>query len=543
MDGKIQLLQTRWENLWQTAEHYPLENNIRFVSRIGFLGLLYFYLNFTIVRTTVIPFESYQSPVIVWEFFLSLFSNFKNILWLPLLFTFGFFWRRLNTPWQVFSHFKAIRIITVAAAGILAWVFATYDFNLYYNQPHYLVRILLLIFIPLIWKRPVFILPFVLILLPVLNQFKILNLYPVANFLLPIHILTMVFAYFLFYVITKSRHISDFVFLFGCMYFAHYWWSGWNKITEEWIFHDQISHLTSVMYANGWLGFLSTASLETFIETISPLNTPLRLFVLSIELGCIFFLVHRKSARFFLIGFILFHIGAFIMYGICFWVWVLLDLVFLVLLWRKDGFSEHFNFNKFQILLSVVLIFFCYRWNTLTALSWHTSPLGYTYHFEATTEDGNVHHLPPQFFAPWDFQFTMTNFKYLQKEPRFYIFWGATGDKTAELLRKGFEPEQFSEFEEANGTVHYDEEQVLFFDRFMSTFIKNWNARLSNKTALSVIRAPEHVWTFPRKAFNGNPQKIDNVTVTEITTLYRDGKHLELRRIPVYEITNLLKKE
>ena len=160
----------------------------------------------------------------------------------------------------------------------------------------------------------------------------------------------------------------------------------------------------------------------------------------------------------------------------------------------------------------------------------------------AVTEDGNTHHLPPQFFEPWGFPFTMSNFKYLQKEPLFSVSWGATDEKTAALFRTGFRREELYEFEKQYAGVHYSETRSDFFEHFVSTFIKNWNSRLSNKTWLSIIRAPEHVWSFPRKTFPENPQKIDKVTVTEITTLYRDGKHLELRRRPVYEITNLLRK-
>ena len=348
MVGKLQLLQRRWEQFWQPTETYPLQENIRFGLRIGLLGLLYFYIDFAVEKTTMIPTEKYSQSIIGWEFLKTLFSNIKNIVWLPLILVLVFFWRRLNTPWQAFSHHKTLRILSVTSTALLAWVFSTYDFNLYYNQAHYFDRILLLIFIPLVWRRPIFILFFLLTLYPVLNQFKIFGLFCVTNFHLPIHTLMMILAYFLFYIITKSRHISDFIFLFGCMYFAHYWWSGWNKISEEWLFHDPISALTSVVYANGWLGFLTPQDIGSLIGTISTLDAPIRLFVLVIELGCLFFLFHKKLPRFFLISFIFFHIGVFLMYGICFWLWIILDLVFLILLWKDKGFSEHFRFNKFQ---------------------------------------------------------------------------------------------------------------------------------------------------------------------------------------------------
>ncbi len=542
MVGKIQLLHKHWIDFWETSETYPSHENIRFLCRIGLLGLLYFYINHVIQQTAKIPISYYKLPFITWESIKHLFSSYKNFVALPLVLMLGIYWRRVGVKWEVFSYSKAIRFITLLATGVLTWVFSTYEYNLFCNQAHFADRILLIVLLPFIWRRPIFILPYLFILHSIIGQFIYLNLYPIATFHLPIHILMFVLAYYLFYLVTKTRHISDFVFLFGCMYFAHYWWSGWNKVDAEWIFYDQISHVTSVMYANGWISFLEPETIGNAIQQLESINAPLRLIVLGLELGCMFFLLHHKFARFLLIGFISFHIGAFLMYGICFWVWVIMDLGFLWLLWQKDGISQFFRFNKYQMLFSFALIFFCYRWNTLTALSWHSSPLGYTYRFEALCEDGNTYHLPPQFFAPYDFQFTMNNFKYLQKEPLFNTFWGATNASTARYFRQKPSIEEIFEYEEAQFSSYYDETRKLVFEDFMKKWLKNWNERLSNKTWMSAIQAPEHLWTFPLKTFPNQPQRIEKVKVIEMTTLYKDREHLELRKRPVYELSTVLKK-
>lgn len=512
--------------------------NLGFVFRIGILIVSYMFFNILFKKGFVLPANLYHESSILLALLKNHFTQSFGFITILLLSLLIYFRNRSFSPWNVFSKYKPIRFFVLFVATLIAWAYSTYDLNLYLNQTHLFDRIALLILIPLIWWRPIFVFPFIMLSYAIIGQFDILAGFSWAIPMLPIHLLTIFWLYFLMYVFTKNNRPSDFLFLVGCLLVAHYWNSGFLKLNTEWLLHDPLNFLLPATYANGWWSSLSVDEIGTFTEKLMPFNPFLRPLVILLEVGSIFFLFHRKLAIGFLTGFIGFHIGVMIYSGICFWVWILIDFSLVILLLQKNGFSKIFKFNKFQIALFILLILSSIKWNRGGILFWHDSPMNYTFKFEAHAEDGKTYPLPPNFFAPYDYQFTIGRIGHFDKNLLLPITWGGTSKNISKWFRET-QPsnEEIFKYEKENGYSRYDENKKILFENFIQTYIQNWNKRLSKKIGLNAFQSPRYLWTFPKEAFPENPMRIIKVNILEVTTLYQAGQYSEIRRRPIQEIT------
>ncbi len=200
---------------------------------------------------TTIPSKCYFSENIFWEFITTNGLNaFLVILAIVLIIVFN---RKLLAPWESFDNGNRIKSLLLVVACILSWEYVLYDFNYYLNQEHYLDRGLLLVFIILLIWRLIFIVPYIVMLLLIIGQFKILPLYSLAVPLLSIRKPLLFMAFYCYKLLRKIFYFKDFLFLSGCLIAAFYFSSGIRKLNFEWLWYDPIVYLLSNSYANGWL--------------------------------------------------------------------------------------------------------------------------------------------------------------------------------------------------------------------------------------------------------------------------------------------------
>ena len=528
------IFQKSWQLL--IGDDNPAHRSWQFLLRITTILLLYVLFDRILRGMTELPFFDYHEPVI-YIAFLKHFSSSKYLFLLtPAILFFIFFNKNVACSWTAFDYGNSIRFLIVLASGILAWIFSTYDFNLYFNQAHYADRLLLLALVPLIYWRPLFVIPFLTVLLPVIGQFETLIGFSRATSYLPIHILVLFSAFYIFYLLAKKFPAADFVIFMGSLFAVHYWVSGSGKFNMDWLGHDQIYFLLPTTYANGWLGFLDPETISIITQKFAFFNAPLKVFTLIIEIGACMFFLHIKLPRFFLIGWAVLHLGIFAVSGICFWVWLFLDLGLLFLFYRKNGFAGLMPFNRTQITVSFFLIISGVYWCRPIKLAWQDVPVNYVYRFEGKTENGKTVVLPPAFFAPYDYQFTLSGFHSLCDRPLLPIVWGASDVATSNLLMEADSPKKIFAVEQSEGTVRYNEKGSVQVDLFIQQYISNWNKRLSKKTGLSVFAPPRLLWTFPQQATFEVPEKIISVSVIQVTTFYLEGQYSEIRNVPIQEI-------
>lgn len=388
----------------------------------------------------------------------------------------------------------------------------------------------------LLW-RPVSVFPFLVLLLLILRQFE----YPIGGYSQAEQILLgrvlMVFGgFYLGCCLRGPWTAAECVFLLCCLIAGHYWVCGLGKLHLNWLLNDQIHYLLPATYANGWLGFLEPNVIENLTRALAQANGPMKLLTVSVECGALLCLWHRSVLRLMLAAWMVFHAGIFLISGICFWKWMALDAAVLVIFFRRNVPPVPI-FTRGHFLLSIGLIGTAGLWSAPVKLAWLDARVTYTYRFEAIGPDGRTFTLPPRFFAPYDYQFTLGNFGYITESPRLGIVWGAIMEPSlAKALEQAGSAEQVLTLEQERGRVAFEPTRSAVLDEFMRRFIGNWNRRGSKGAWWSRLQAPRQLWTFARPPAIGDGQSIDRVMVYEVTSLFDGERYREIRERRVAKI-------
>ncbi len=536
--SKIKVLYNFWQNHWSEENTGRDQRFSALLIRLISVVFLYMVFDTILMRIGHLPFESYEQSFIYLAFLRHLLTGWYLVFVPVLVFIFIIFRKNLLISWPEIPKGGYLRFFIVLTAGILTWITTTFNYNLYFDQGYYFDRLLLFIFLLLIYWKPVFVLPFLTCLLPFIWQITVLPTSAWTAFYLPIRVLVLFWSFFFLYLLTKKFAVADLVFMTGCLFAAHYWISGYGKFSWDWIGYDQIYFLLPATYTNGWMSFVSPGTMSRITNFSSYFNLPLKIFTLLVEFGAFLFFLNRQTVRFFLGGWIVLHTGIFFMSGIFFWPWLVLEIVLLFLFLIKDGFAELPLFSPKHLIISIVLIITGTFWSKPVKLAWFDVPVNYTYQIEASTEKGKSFRLPPNFFAPFDTQFTLGGFSYLSSETIMPITWGVTPDPfIARNLSELESADEVFEFETVNGKIYTDKKQKELFDKFLKRFFQNWNKRNSNRTFLSYLKAPRIICTYPTYIDLKGEKKIKKIEVIKITTFYKNGLYKEIRKNKVHEIS------
>jgi hypothetical protein len=447
-------------------------------------------------------------------------------------------WRSLGPLWGDFEHVTRLRWLVGGVAIMLAWIFATYDYNFYLDRAHWLARLLLVGVVPLIFWRPAFVALFLFLLLPIGHQF----FHPFGGWswaatMLPIRILFLFLSLACLRVVTRRVGLADFVFVLCCMVAAHYWVSGLQKVRFGWVSVDYIGFLLASTYANGWLGFLGPETIGKLIRGLLVLNVSMKIGTLAVECGALVVLWKRRTLRWFLIAAIGFHCAIFTLTGIGFWPWIVVDALILFLFFRRGGPVLRM-FTAPHFVVSVILIAGCSIWFRPQSLAWLDARATYTYRFEAEGANGRAHRLPAAFFTPFEFQFTLVAFRFLVDAPRLPISWGATGNRElAEQLNRATTADQILDLEATVGQNTFDPGRAAAFDHFMREFVTHWQNREGRGRRIPLLAAPVTLWTFPRRDPALGGERIRRVLVYEILSWYDGENYSVIRERVVREIT------
>jgi len=532
---QLRKAQEYWGDLWVDESSLHKAGIAHLYIRVGFIIGIYFVIDRLLMRATHLSFESFKAPFIYGEFLKTGFQTWRLVPLLVTAILVVIFRHKLLDSWSKLAYGSSLRLLVVVATAILAWEYATYDFNLYFNQSHLLDRSLLLLFIPLIWWRPVFVLPFLTLVLPIIWQFTFLLGYSWAAPYLLLRVLVLFVACFILYLINKRYPIFDFILILGSLYATHYWVPGWGKMSWEWIRFDQLPLILPSAYTNGWLSQLEPDQILSVLQSFLPFNVLMKLFVLFVEVGAFLFFFHRRLPVIMLAGWIAMHMGILLLTGISLWMWVVLDACLLFLFLRKDGFGQLALFSFHPTLISFLLIIGGGYWCKPVELAWYDLPFAYSYQIEAQTEDGKTIDLPTTFFSPYDYQFTMTGLGYLADHPMLYVGVKEDADFAKELLSLRSK-DDFLSVEAAKGGTGIDEDFANYFDAFVQTFVHNWNERQNKITNFGLIPAPELILNYPRFRPDQLPLRIQEITIFQVTAFFGRDQYEEVRRIPIRSI-------
>lgn len=504
--------------------------------RSSALLAVYLILESAVKAASYLPQASYSQPFIIVELVKRMLSHPLPGLIVALF----IFWRyrSLSLKWSALEYGEGLRHFVTLLAFILAWTFATYDYNLYFAQGHYLDRVLLVLLAVLVYLRPIFAFAFIPFLLAVVRQFDYpMAQYPWTETNLLIRAMTLFAASLLVNLVLDSRRTTTYVFLLLCLVASQYWGSGIGKYQLDWISHRHLNLLPLGAYANGWLSFLEPKSIVLMVKALEWLNWPLMLFTLVVEWGALLFLARRRTMIFFLLAFIVFHTGIFATTGMFFWKWIALEigLLFFFLIYKQAQSIPLFTLRHF--LVSLLLIGGAPYWFKPTNLSWYDTPLTYNYRLEGIGLSGARYNLPTHTFTPYGDMFTLGNFHYLNQGPQLTHIWGVTGNRAiADRLLGLRTADDIFAYESQLNRIPFHEQKSLLFDDFIVRFVHRLNQRRSKATFFSILQPPDHLWSFPRDPVFTGQEPLSTVRVHQLTFLYNGEEIMEIRRRVVREI-------
>ncbi|WP_298500276.1 hypothetical protein, partial [uncultured Algibacter sp.] len=448
---------------------------IRMTFQLSIVLISYFILHQGLFRISTLPIDAYYNDFIYLEFLKKQIS--KPYLLVLFLVFIGYFNKKLLITWRNFGGSNLIRYFLIIVTLTLTWFYATYDVNFFFNKVHYGDRLLLVLLTLCVYWKPFFLLPYITVLLVILGQFEFLPTFSIASPpLLLIKILILFITFYILKLITKTFKPTTFIFMLGCLIATHYLTSGLNKLNINWIFKNQTNFLVPSGYANGWLSFLTTNSINDITEFLSWFNIPSRVFTIVIECGMFLFFINTKWARFLIFGATIMHIGIFGYTGIFFWMWIVI-LIASTFIFSVKKFNLAKIFNKKYFIISIIIIGGGRFWCQAKPLTWYDSPLNYTYKIYGETTNGERYRLSPNFFSHFDYQFTRGAVKFWQEQTRLPIVWGATNSHTSNYFNTERTEKEVFEYEKLKGRLFKDDVKQKKYENFIIQYVTNWNKR------------------------------------------------------------------
>lgn len=375
--------------------------------------------------------------------------------------------------WRDFDN-GAVRWVTFGVGLILAVKFGFHEYNYYFNQAHYLDRLILLGSGLALYFTPSVLGLFLLQLSLQLSQLYYPLEWGYINYThLAYFFLVLVFAYLPVKAYTKCR---DRIFIILALTFvgANYFDPALRKIFSgpsvfSWVNHRSLEYFNGLMAFKGWfnLNFLSS-------EVFGVLAPVLLSLVLLLELLALFMAAGPLWSIGLLSAFIVFHGMVFLLTGILFWPWILVEVGLILILIYEIREGAKFTFAT--RIISVVLIVatpFLSLFRTIP-LSFYDTKYNYTLEFRAIDGDGESSVLKPVEFAPYQKYFygDYSLLKYLVDGK---ILPTQTSDfESARVVNESLESGMGLEtVKEKYGYNYYNRASTERFGQFLRRYVKN----------------------------------------------------------------------
>ena len=291
---------------------------------------------------------------------------------------------RGRLAWQRIDSVGGFRWPILVVAMTLAWGYAGYPYNYYFDQSHVWDRWLLVLLMLGTLRSPLLIPIFVLEIVVSRAQFShpINAVTPIGDEL-SIRLLGIVVGCALWnglldglkavqsgplFRILEGRRLpariqtQSMVFSVLCLIGFYYAFAGLGKLMlganlSDWLMFSHMENLFVASHPNGWLNHVSEARVLELAQVVGALHLPIAITTLAIELGMVLILLRQRGTLLLLAAVSSMHLGIVVTSGIIFWKWMLLDLALLVWLWlRRNDERIRRMYSTSGFVVSLVMI-------------------------------------------------------------------------------------------------------------------------------------------------------------------------------------------
>jgi len=446
----------------------------------------------------------------------SIFCNLYNHLSFPLvcLLLFPILLHKLRWKDIFNENIIELKYFFIFIILVYAWGVLTLDYNLYFNQAYHFDRIFLLILLLLSFRFPISFLYFFILSLLFFNQV----MYPTfgeINFGVYINIkpINEVLILFMIFIVIKSFY-KDFSILvlfivLLCLHASNYYIPGFGKILIsdygiDWIWVNDLSNLLIAKYAHGWLlEFISLDSMLSITQWVSFFSVPLQIFTFLMQIIALFLFINKRFALFLFILFELSHLGIFLLSGILFWKWILLNLgiVYVIKKLNRQNIEKVFNYKTTLFALPFILlgagVF------KTEKLAWYDTPLNnFNKVYVVTTTnqryaiDANLFHLYK--FAWYDG--LLNSFNCFLDEPIRTAWDTLNQAETEALLKISYDKnitniaKRVNIFEQKYGENPFNLKKQENITIFLKRYVKNLNDYQNKRIIWNYFSPPRHMY-------------------------------------------------
>lgn len=451
--------------------------------------------------------------------------------------------------WPTSSGYcMSARLLVATAILCLTWAFSTYSYNFWYCQWHAIERVLLVVLgFAAIW-RPAFLCIWVFLLSLIVGQFSHPLNYSWTDKVLLIEFVYLAAVFQVLNTVFPKLKSQSFIFATLVLWAAFYFTTGVAKLRIDWFTQNVPENIVfGAWYQNGWLGFLGEQGVQRLMDFAGLFGGGLKAIVFMLELGAILMLFSRRIATPVLLGLSFMHVAIFVLTGICFWKWFILDIALVVALyWIPDRGHAVLNRNSGLAAIGLVVVFMMTS-SRLVWLGWYDSNLAFRYTVVAIGENGREYQVPAKQLAPYDLPFAQGRFYHVTNTPQLVDCLGATQDlsrfhavKTlADQLSRSPQPQQdamegISKLRGQYGNVRYDTARAQSVD----VMLEKWLVAHNDQSLERAIpfASPKHIWTVAHEDEGldelpeGQPVRSVELRLSE--ALHWDGGHVVVLRKP-----------
>ncbi|MEZ4442720.1 MAG: hypothetical protein R3B72_26735 [Polyangiaceae bacterium] len=363
--------------------------------------------------------------------------------------TLAFWFSGRKLRWTDWEHGRALRVLIMIVVVMLSWSGSTADYNMFFDRLHGFDRLLLVGFCAASWYTPLAV-PFAARLAYILIRE---SYYPIPQDdfdFRPTLELLVVFSAFTWLSLKKSFKPAHFLMAGIGMWVSYYYLPGVAKVEYgvHWSWLDNhVTNLGMGGHIRGWLSFVPDSILLPIYQTAWKLDPFLTRYVIFLELGALVmcFITPKLTRLWFLLAFSL-HFGIFILSGVCFWKWMLVDLA--VIFWTgKSGKWVLADMHRYKLpaLLAVASVFFSAQriwYLPQIGVSWYDTRMVQNYEFVALGESGQRYLVDPNYFAPSDMHFVQGRMCYVAPSKQTTAIYGVVGSQSiAKALDEADSPE------------------------------------------------------------------------------------------------------
>ncbi|MEH2462062.1 hypothetical protein [Nostoc sp.] len=342
-----------------------------------------------------------------------------------LLISFGILSNHLLN-WDLIDAQNYLRNFIFLIAILLAWKSITLDYDVVMVNNLIPERILLILITIGVYHYPGLIWSYIFII-------NCLGAWT-HHAMMPIRILKMfstyivtqiLFRFFIF--IFNMKHnitITPIIILIFSVQSSHYFIPGLSKLQlgekwYSWLLNNSTHYLIVSAYNWGWLQFLSEKLVVNVIKKISFFNKQINFLTVFIECGTILMLNKPEICVFLLAGCTFLNLGIFLTSGICFWEYMITNILMILVVYKMDNttLAEVFSL-KSLILYIVILLLFPVRgkgWSPIR-LAWWDTPFISKINYQVIGTSGKIYGLYNNFMCPYERLYGRTHGYFLVDE-------------------------------------------------------------------------------------------------------------------------------